>query len=84
VTGKNVELVGGIKLGAGSIAASFAKAGSTAATGAAANDVNNLAIKYAYNFTKRTEGFVAYSSMKTNGATSVTTTTFGGGFLHKF
>jgi predicted porin len=84
VSGKNVELVGGINLGAGSISASYAKAGSTAATGAAANDVNNLAVKYAYKFSKRTEGFVAYASKKTNGATSVTATTFGGGFLHKF
>lgn len=84
VTGKNVELVGGINMGASSIAASFAKAGSTAATGAAANDVNNVALKYAYKFSKRTEGFVAYGSKKTNGATSVTANTFGGGFLHKF
>jgi predicted porin len=84
VTGNNVELVGGVKMGAGSIAASFAKAGSTAVGTAAANDVNNIAIKYAYKFSKRTEGFVAYGSKKTNGATSVTATTFGGGFLHSF
>jgi len=84
VTGKNVEMVAGIKLGAGSLAASYSKGGSTAATGAAANDVNGLAVKYAYNFSKRTEGFLAYASKKTNGATSVTATTFGGGFVHKF
>ncbi len=84
VTGNNAELVGGIALGASSIALSYAKAGSTAAAGVAANDVNQAAIKYAYKFSKRTEGFLAYASKKTNGATSVTATTFGGGFLHSF
>ncbi|MFH2140469.1 MAG: porin [Pseudomonadota bacterium] len=84
VSGKNVELVGGVKLGAGSLAASYAKAGSTAATGAAANDVNIMAIKYAYKFSKRTEAFAAYASQKTNGATSVTATTIGGGIVHSF
>lgn len=84
VTGKNVELVGGIKMGASSIAASYAKAGSTAATGAAANDVNQLSLKYAYKFSKRTEAFAAYASKKTNGATSVTATTIGGGLVHSF
>lgn len=84
VTGKNVEVVGGVKLGAGSLAATFAKAGSTAATGAAANDVNLLAVKYAYKFSKRTEAFAAYASQKTNGATSVTATTIGGGIIHSF
>jgi predicted porin len=84
VTGKNVELVGGVKMGASSFAASFAKAGSTAATGAAANDVNQLSLKYAYKFSKRTEAFAAYASKKTNGATSVTATTIGGGIVHSF
>jgi len=84
VSGKNVELVGGVKMGASSIAASYAKAGSTAATGAAANDVNQLSLKYAYKFSKRTELFAAYASKKTNGATSVTATTFGGGLVHSF
>jgi predicted porin len=84
VSGSNVELVGGIKMGASSIAASYAKAGSTAATGAAANDVNQLALRYGYKFSKRTEAFAAYASQKTNGATSVTATTIGGGIVHSF
>jgi len=84
VSGKNVELVGGIKMGASSIAASYAKAGSTAATGAAANDVSQLSLKYAYKFSKRTEAFAAFASKKTNGATSVTAKTFGGGLVHSF
>ncbi|MBA3022382.1 MAG: porin [Gammaproteobacteria bacterium] len=84
VSGKNVELVGGINMGASSIAASYAKAGSTATGATAANDVNQLALKYAYKFSKRTEVFAAYASKKTNGATSVTAKTFGGGLVHAF
>jgi len=84
VTGNNVELVGGFKMGASSIAASFAKAGSTATGAAAANDVNQLSLKYAYKFSKRTEAFAAYASKKTNGATSVTANTIGGGLVHSF
>ena len=84
VTGKNVELVGGVKMGASSLAASYAKAGSTAAAGAAANDVNQLSLKYGYKFSKRTEVFAAYASRKANGATSVTATTLGGGIIHSF
>jgi predicted porin len=85
VTGKNVELVGGVNLGGGSsLAASYAKAGSTAATGVAANDVNQLSLKYAYKFSKRTEAFAAYASKKTNGTTSVTASTIGAGLIHSF
>jgi predicted porin len=84
VSGNNVELVGGVKMGASSIAASYAKAGSTAVGAAPANDVNQLSLKYAYKFSKRTEAFAAYASKKTNGATSVTATTFGGGLVHSF
>jgi predicted porin len=84
VTGNNVELVGGYMMGAHSIAASYAKAGSTAAAGAAANDVNQLSLKYANKFSKRTEVFAAYASKKTNGATSVTANTIGAGLVHSF
>ena len=51
---------------------------------AAANDVNQLTLKYTYKFSKRTEAFAAYASKKTNGATSVTATTVGGGLVHSF
>ncbi len=81
LTSKNFELVGGVKLGAGSLAATYAKKGDSAS--GAADNVTALAVKYAYNFSKRTEGFVAYGSRKDN-AINKTATTFGGGFLHKF
>ncbi len=64
VTGKNIELVGGYKMGAHSIAASYAKAGSTSVAPAVANDVNQLTLQYGYNFSKRTEVFAAYASLK--------------------
>jgi len=84
VTGNNAELVGEFKMGASSIAASYAKAGSTAVGAAAANDVNQVSLKYAYKFSKRTEAFAAYASKKTNGVTSVTANTVGGGLIHSF
>ncbi|MFA7300465.1 MAG: porin [Sideroxydans sp.] len=84
VSGTNMELVGEFKMGASRVAASYAKAGSTAVGAAAANDVNQIAVKYAYAFSKRTEAFAAYGSKKTNGATSVTANTFGGGLIHSF
>lgn len=84
VSGTNMELVGEFKIGANRIAASYTKAGSTAVGAAAANDVNQIAIKYAYAFSKRTEAFAAYGSRKTNGTTSTTANTFGGGLIHSF
>jgi predicted porin len=84
VTGDNVELVGGVKMGASSISASYAKAGSTAIAPVAANDVTQLSLKYGYNFSKRTEMFAAYTSQKTNAATAVTKTYLGGGIVHSF
>lgn len=62
VTGNNAELVGAFKMGAASLAASYAKAGSTAAPGVAANDVNQITLRYGYKFSKRTEIFAAYAS----------------------
>lgn len=84
VTGNNMELVGGVKMGPNVISASYAKAGSTAIAPAAANDVTQLSLKYGYNFSKRTEMFAAYTSQKTNAATAVTKTYLGGGIVHSF
>lgn len=84
VTGNNVELVGGVKMGPNVISASYAKAGSTAVAPAVANDVTQLSLKYGYNFSKRTELFAAYTSNKTNAATSTTLTYLGGGIVHSF
>lgn len=85
VTGNNMELAGELKLSdASRVAASYTKAGSTAVGAAAANDVSQIALKYAYNFSKRTEAFAALGSRKTNGATSTTANTFGGGLIHSF
>ncbi|MDP2760534.1 MAG: porin [Sideroxyarcus sp.] len=84
VSGTNMELVGEFKMGASRIAASYTKAGSTAVGAAAANDVNQIAVKYAYAFSKRTEAFAAYGSKKTNNTTSTTANTFGGGLIHSF
>ncbi len=89
VTGNNVEFVGGYKLGANHFGVSYAKAGSTATGTAGANDVSQLSLKYAYNFSKRTEVFAAYASNKTKGGTvtvptSVTLSYVGGGIVHSF
>jgi predicted porin len=89
VTGSNVELVGQYKMGPNHFGVSYAKAGSTATGTNASNDVNQLSLKYAFNFSKRTELFAAYTSNKTNAGTtvlptSVTLTYFGGGIVHAF
>jgi len=84
VTGSNMELVGGYKMGPHAISGSYAKAGSTAVAGAVANDVTQTTLKYAFNFSKRTEVFGAYASQKTNAATSETKTYLGGGIVHAF
>lgn len=84
VTGSNMELVGGYKMGPHAISASYAKAGSTAVAPAAANDVTQTTLKYAFNFSKRTEVFGAYASQKINAATSETKTYLGGGIVHAF
>lgn len=84
VTGSNMELAGGMKMGANAISASFAKAGSTSVAPVAANDVTQLSLKYGYIFSKRTELFAAYTSQKTNAATAITKTYLGGGIVHAF
>ncbi|MDD4911531.1 MAG: porin [Sideroxydans sp.] len=89
VKANNVEVVGQYKMGPNHFAVSYAKAGSTATGTNAANDVNQLSLKYAFNFSKRTELFAAYTSNKTNAGTialptSVTLTYLGGGIVHAF
>lgn len=89
VTGSNMELVGQYKIGPTHLAVSYAKQGSAAASTAAKNNVDQVSLKYAYNFSKRTELFAAYTSNKTaNGTlaapTSTTLTYLGGGIVHAF
>jgi predicted porin len=89
VTGSNMELVGQYKIGPTHLAVSYAKQGSAAAITAAKNNVDQLSLKYAFNFSKRTELFAAYTSNKTaNGTlaapTSTTLTYLGGGIVHAF
>ncbi len=76
VSNNNTDIVAGANLGGGSsIAATISKQGNKGGT-----DTKGFALKYAYKFSKRTEGFVAYGTVD-NG---VKASTFGGGFLHKF
>jgi predicted porin len=89
VTGSNMELVGQYKIGPTHLAVSYAKQGSAALSTAAKNNVDQVSLKYAYNFSKRTELFAAYTSNKTaNGTlaapTSTTLTYLGGGIVHAF
>ena len=89
VTGQNSELVGGFKFGANSIALSLAKQGDTSTNGTA-NGVTQTSLKYAYDFSKRTEVFAAFTTNKADGIaaptvkTTVTTTYLGGGVIHSF
>lgn len=61
----NLELAGQYKMGPGTIAASFAKAGQAAAAGTGAKQ---FTLRYGYNFSKRTEAFAAYTSLKNDAA----------------
>ncbi len=91
-TQSNNELVGGVNLGASSIALSYAKNGKTdvANTGA-----NQISLRFGHKFSKRTEAFVAYASLKNDsaatyakiysGATAGSTqTAMGVGLIHAF
>ena len=93
---KNVELVGQYKMGSNKIALSYAKAGSTATT---ATGAKQLSLRYGMDFSKRTEFFVAYTSLKndTGGAYPLTNmfgvagqqtgskqTVIGAGLIHSF
>jgi predicted porin len=61
----NSELVGSYKLGASTIALSYAKAGNTATSATGANQVS---LRYGMNLSKRTELFAAYTSLKNDTA----------------
>jgi predicted porin len=94
-TQSNMEVVANVKLGASSIGLSYAKNGETAivATGA-----TQMSARYGYNFSKRTEGFIAYTSLKndTAGTYSLaagtafgagagsTSSAIGAGLVHSF
>ena len=94
-TQSNMELVGQYKMGPQKIAASYAKAGKTSA---AATGATQLSLRYGYDFSKRTEVFAAYTSLKnetagtygfwgTNAAlngTGSTQSVFGAGVVHSF
>lgn len=60
-TQANAELVGSYKLGASTIALSYAKAGETAT---AATGASQVTLRYGMNLSKRTELFAAYTSLK--------------------
>ena len=86
---------GSYKLGASTIAASYAKAGETAT---AATGATQATVRYGYNMTKRTELFAAYTALKndtngqygfssgtTFGTNKVSTqTAIGAGVIHSF
>ncbi len=90
---KNLELVGQYKLGADKFALSFAKAGKTATANTGATQ---LALRYGHDFSKRTELFAAYTTLKNEsavnydlnssgiGAAGDTKSVFGAGLIHKF
>lgn len=94
-TQSNMEFAAQYKMGPHKVAASYAKAGKTnvAATGA-----TQLTLRYGFDFSKRTEVFAAYTSMKnetagtygffgTSAATNGTGTkqsVFGAGIVHSF
>jgi predicted porin len=73
-----------MKMGSNSIAASYAKAGSYAVAGAASNAITQTTLKYAYNFSKRTEAFAAYTSRKTDLTTVSDDSYIGAGIVHAF
>jgi predicted porin len=83
-SGNNMEFVGGYKMGPNQFSASYAKAGSYAVGAAASNAISQLSLKYAYNFSKRTEVFAAYASRKTDLTTVADTSYVGGGIVHSF
>lgn len=62
---KNVELAGQYRLGSSKLALSYTKAGSTATT---ATGAKQLSLRYGFDFSKRTEVFAAYASLKNDTA----------------
>ncbi|ADE12703.1 porin [Sideroxydans lithotrophicus] len=92
-TQSNAEVVGGVKFDASTLALSYAKAGKTNVANTGANQVS---LRYGYNFSKRTEVFAAYTSLKNDAAASYgaaiytgaaagsTVSAFGVGIAHSF
>ena len=80
-TQANSELVGSYKLGASTIAVSYAVAGNAAVKSTTPNTgATQATVRYGYNMTKRTELFAAYTALKndTNGQYGFSSgTTFG-------
>lgn len=88
----NLELAGQYKLGTSNIGAAYVKTGKSSAANTGASQ---LSLRYGYTFSKRTELFAAYASVKnesavkyalgagtaTNGATE---TVIGAGVIHSF
>jgi predicted porin len=64
-TQNNSELAAQYKLGASSIGLSYAIAGATAT---ASTGANQASLRYGYNFSKRTEVFAAYTTLKNDTA----------------
>lgn len=73
-TQSNNEVAAQYKLGASNIGLSYVKAGKTAVANTGASQVS---LRYGYNFSKRTELFAAYSSLK-NDAVDAATAGSGG------
>lgn len=66
-TQNNFELAGSYKMGPSVLAATYVKAGKSSAANTAATLVS---LRYGYKFSKRTEVFAAYSSLKNEKAAS--------------
>lgn len=92
-TQKNVELMGDVKFGNSVLAAAYVKNGNLGAT--AATGANQATLRYGYNFSKRTELYAAYTSIKNDAATAAykisqagtvgsSSSAFGMGMIHSF
>ena len=92
---QNAELAAQVKLGTSTLAVSYAQAGATDVT---ATGATQATVRYGYKFSKRTEAFAAYTSLKNdtagtfgfNGAVAYgnqagsTQTAVGAGLIHSF
>ena len=92
-TQSNMELVGSVKLGVSNVALSYAKAGKTDVSNTGCSQVS---LRLGYDFSKRTEAFAAYTSLKNDSAATynaiygsstaagATETAIGFGLIHSF
>jgi predicted porin len=94
-TQTNAELAGSVKFGASSLGLAYVAAGTPSVTGASVTNYSatQISVRYGYNFSKRTEVFAAYSTLKNdanvkyslvtavNGATE---NVAGVGIIHSF